>query len=74
MDKWELNHHRTFHLRGEARLALLAYAYLRGKPRSLMDRKYDPKWDSISKRVKDKIKKVTGLQIPIEEIELWMTE
>jgi len=37
VDRWGLNHHRKTVLRREARAALLAYAYLRGKPRGYME-------------------------------------
>lgn len=63
MERWDLNHHRTWDVRNEARATLLAYAYLRGKP-CPEHRVNDPAFyrTYILHRVKTMVKKYGGVE------------
>lgn len=50
----ELRRHRTFDVRAEQRASLLAYAFLRGRPRAACEPKckVEPNWDRVLKLAK----------------------
>ena len=67
-DRYELNEHRTGHLRREARRAHLAYAFLRGKPY----RKIEPTSRSFPWGITEKINKFSSKKVTREEVREWM--
>lgn len=54
MDKWDLNHHRTSHVRPYIRENHLAYGFLKGIPYSRMENRCHeaPDWDEVEKLVR----------------------
>lgn len=78
-DRYDLNAHRTGHLRQEARRAHLAYAFLRGKPYKEVEpiRKTSTKYlDSygICKELTEKINRFSSKEVFKSEVAEWLKQ
>ena len=68
-DFWKLRLHRTNEVRDASRAALLAYAFLRGKPlKSVEQKTHDPDWKTkaIQKEVRRLAAKFGGKNFNLE--------